>query len=425
MRTLIKNALILPMTERNLSFVGDLSIKDGIIESINNAHGEYDETIDASGKIVMPSFINGHTHLAMVLMRNYKDTCSNLMEWLSQIWPIEDKLVAKDIYYASKLGAIELVKSGCTVLSDMYFQAENTVKALKEVGIRGIIGQTFFGDEDETRRRISERVPLIDEAISDDDRYRVDAAVHSIYTCTAGTYQIAKEWIDKRGGYMNTHLAETEGEVLDSIKNFGKKPARYLKDLGILDSKAYLAHGVWLDDEELQIIKDAGASIIHNPASNCKLASGIANVSKYRKMGIKVALGTDGASSNNNLNMLKEMNLASMISTVSNMDPGAMTPYDIISMATKEGAEALGLGDRIGTIECSKEADLLILDMERINTTPQNDPFSAIVFSADKSNVDTVFCKGRKILEKGELIGIDEKEVMAKTKKQWEDILIR
>ena len=163
------------MTERNLSFVGDLSIKDGIIESINNAHGEYDETIDASGKIVMPSFINGHTHLAMVLMRNYKDTCSNLMEWLSQIWPIEDKLVAKDIYYASKLGAIELVKSGCTVLSDMYFQAENTVKALKEVGIRGIIGQTFFGDEDETRRRISERAPLIDEAISDDDRYRVDA----------------------------------------------------------------------------------------------------------------------------------------------------------------------------------------------------------------------------------------------------------
>ncbi|MBQ2258687.1 MAG: amidohydrolase [Spirochaetales bacterium] len=425
MRTLIKNALILPMTERNLSFVGDISIKDGFIERINGTAGEYDEVIDANGKIALPAFVNGHTHLSMVLMRNYKDTCSNLMEWLSQIWPIEDKLNADDIYYSSLLGAAELIKSGCTVFADMYFQADNTIKALKEAGIRGIIGQTFFGDEEEAKRRIRENVPILDAAIDGDDRYRIDAAVHAIYTCTDGCYKVAREWIDSRDGYMNTHLAETEGEVLNSIKDFGMKPAQYLKSLGVLNKKTYLAHGVWLDDEELKIIKESGASIIHNPSSNCKLASGIANVAKYRKMGINVGLGTDGASSNNNLNMLKEMNLASMISTVSNMDPGAVTPYDIISMATKDGAEAIGLGNKIGTIEEGKEADILLLDMSRINTTPTNDPFSAIVFSADTSNVDTLFCKGKKILENGTILTLDEKEVMEKTNKQWEDILRR
>lgn len=413
------------MTERNLSFVGDISIKDGFIESINSASGEYDEVIDASGKVVLPSFVNGHTHLSMVLMRNYKDTCSNLMEWLSQIWPIEDKLNGEDIYHSSKLGAIELAKSGCTVFADMYFQAENTVKALKEVGIRGIIGQTFFGDEEEAKRRIRECAPLIDAAIDGDDRYRVDAAVHAIYTCTSGCYKVAREWIDARNGYLHTHLAETEGEVENSIKDFGMKPAEYLKSLGVLNEKTYLAHGVWFDDEELEVVKESGAAIIHNPSSNCKLASGIANIAKYRKNGIKVGLGTDGASSNNNLNMLKEMNLASMISTVSNMDPGAVTPYDIISMATAEGAKALGLDDKIGTIEEGKEADILILDMARINTTPMNDPFSAIVFSADKDNVDTLFCKGCKIIEKGKLLTVCEKEVMKKTNKQWDDILRR
>ena len=425
MRTLIKNALILPMTERNLSFVGDISINDGFIERINSTAGEYDEVIDANGKIALPACVNGHTHLSMVLMRNYKDTCSNLMEWLSQIWPIEDKLNADDIYYSSLLGAAELIKSGCTVFADMYFQADNTIKALKQAGIRGIIGQTFFGDEEEAKRRIRENVPILDAAIDGDDRYRIDAAVHAIYTCTDGCYKVAREWIDSRDGYMNTHLAETEGEVLNSIKDFGMKPAQYLKSLGVLNKKTYLAHGVWLDDEELKIIKESGASIIHNPSSNCKLASGIANVAKYRKMGINVGLGTDGASSNNNLNMLKEMNLASMISTVSNMDPGAVTPYDIISMATKDGAEAIGLGNKIGTIEEGKEADILLLDMSRINTTPTNDPFSAIVFSADTSNVDTLFCKGKKILENGTILTLDEKEVMEKTNKQWEDILRR
>lgn len=410
------------MTERNLSFVGDISIKDGFIEGINNTFGKYDEVVDATGKIALPSFVNGHTHLAMVLMRNYKDTCSNLMDWLSEIWPIEDKLNGEDIYAASKLGAIELAKSGCTVFADMYFQAENTVKALKEVGIRGIIGQTFFGDEKEAERRIRESVPLIDEAIGSDDRYRVDAAVHAIYTCTAGCYRAARKWIDSRNGYLHTHLSETAKEVEDSIKEFGMRPAAYLESLGVLNAKTYLAHCVWFNDEDIEIVKKHGASVIHNPSSNCKLASGIAPIAEYRKNGIRVGIGTDGASSNNNLNMLKEMNLASMISTVSTMDPGAVTPYDIISMATAEGAAALGLDDKIGTIEVGKEADILIMDMDRINTTPFNDPFSAIVFSADRSNIDTLFCKGVKILENGNICTVDEKEVIENTIIRWEDI---
>ena len=423
MTTLIENAVIIPMTGRNRFMKGSILIRDGIImEAGNIAEAEADETIDADGMIALPSFVNAHTHLAMVLMRNYKDTCENLQDWLSEIFPIEDKLDDEDIYQASRLGAAELIQSGCTVFADMYFRAWNTVKAVKEAGCRAIIGQTFMNDADDARFRIREIAPRILNAIGNDDMFRLDAAVHAVYTSTPDCYECAAEWTASRGARLHTHLSETRKEVDDCLKQYGKTPVELLDSIGVFSVPVYAAHGVHISSSEMEALRRGNAAIVHNPASNMKLASGIAPVAEFRKKGICVALGTDGASSNNNLSMMKEMNTAALLQTVANMTPAAAHPYDILEMATINGAKALGLDDRIGTIEKGKEADITLINTRDVNMTPMNDPFSAVVFSADRKNVDTVFCRGRKLLEHGKLLTIDKEEAMAKTEERWNDI---
>lgn len=423
MTTLIENAVIIPMTERNRFMNGSILIRDGIImEAGSITAAEADETIDAEGMIALPSFVNAHTHLAMVLMRNYKDTCENLQDWLSEIFPIEDKLDDEDIYQASRLGAAELIQSGCTVFADMYFRAWNTVKAVKEAGCRAIIGQTFMNDAEDARFRIREIAPRILEEIGGDDMFRLDAAVHAVYTSTPDCYECAAEWAASRGARLHTHLSETRKEVDDCLKQYGRTPAELLDSLGIFQVPVYAAHGVHISSSEMDILARGNAAVVHNPASNMKLASGIAPVAEYRKKGICVALGTDGASSNNNLSMMKEMNIAALLQTVTNMTPSAAHPYDILEMATINGARALGLDGRIGTIEKGKEADITLISTRDVNMTPMNDPFSAVVFSADRKNVDTVFCRGRKLLEHGQLLTIDKEEAMAKTAERWNDI---
>ena len=413
------------MTKRDCFFKGSILIENGIITEIGQVERSADSIIDASSMIALPSFVNAHTHLSMVLMRNYKDTAENLQDWLSEIFPIEDKLNDEDIYQASRLGAAELIQSGCTVFADMYFHAWNTVKAIKEAGIRGIIGQTFMNDENDAEFRIEEIAPRILEAIGNDDMLRLDAAVHAIYTSTPDCYIRAAEWVKERGVRLHTHLSETRKEVDDCIAAYGKTPVELFNDIGVFSVPVYAAHGVHINEEEMEILKEHDVSIVHNPASNMKLASGIAPVKKYREKGINTALGTDGASSNNNLSMIKEMNTAALLQTIANMTPSAVRPYDIIEMATIGGAKALGLDNRIGTIEKGKEADIVLMNTSDANMSPLNDPFSAIVFSADRKNVDTVFCKGRKLLEGGKLLTIDKAEAIAKTNERWEDILRR
>ena len=413
------------MTKRDCFFKGSILIENGIITEIGQVERSADSIIDASSMIALPSFLNAHTHLSMVLMRNYKDTAENLQDWLSEIFPIEDKLNDEDIYQASRLGAAELIQSGCTVFADMYFHAWNTVKAIKEAGIRGIIGQTFMNDEKDAEFRIEEIAPRILEAIGNDDMLRLDAAVHAIYTSTPDCYIRAAEWVKERGVRLHTHLSETRKEVDDCIAAYGKTPVELFNDIGVFSVPVYAAHGVHINEEEMEILKEHDVSIVHNPASNMKLASGIAPVKKYREKGINTALGTDGASSNNNLSMIKEMNTAALLQTIANMTPSAVRPYDIIEMATIGGAKALGLDNRIGTIEKGKEADIVLINTADANMSPLNDPFSAIVFSADRKNVDTVFCKGRKLLEGGKLLTIDKAEAIAKTNERWEDILRR
>lgn len=418
MNTVLKNLTVIPMTQEKKFFRSDIMIEDGIIRKIApGLHGDIEK--DCSGLTAIPGLINAHTHLSMTYMRNYKDTCSNLQEWLGQIFPIEDRMDDEDIYYGSLLGLCELIRSGCTAFADMYFHQWMTARACKEAGVRGFLSLTLFGDEEETRHRLS-NIRLDSEI--DDNLLRRDVAVHAIYTCSAGTYRYAAAWAKEHNAVVNTHLSETRKEMEDCLNENECLPAFYLDRLGFFDVPCYVAHGVWLQDEEVKLLAGKDVSIIHNPSSNCKLASGIAPVSHFRSLGANVGLGTDGASSNNNLSMIKEMRLAAMISTASTLDVAALPPYEVLRMATVNSAKALKADKYIGTLEEGKKADITLVNVQSCNMCPVNDIFSALVFSLDSANIDSVYVNGKCLLENGKLTTLDEEYIISQVYRRWEKL---
>lgn len=425
MNTLIKNALIVPMTENGLSYKGDIKIENNKIS--DNPSFVADREIDATNMICMPALINSHTHSSMGLMRNYKDTAPDLMSWLREIFPIEDKLVPNDIRWASSLAMAEMIQSGTTTFNDMYFMQDNTCEALVESKMRATIGLTLFGDLADSEARAKKNKAIFEKYNeASDGRIKFSMAPHAIYTTTSDSYKFANKWIKANGGILHTHMSETKGEVDNCLKEHGNTPLMYLEKEGALNGlRAVLAHGIYLSDEEIKLCKDKRFSIVHNPSSNCKLASGIAPIAKYIKEGINVALGTDGSSSNNNQDMFEEMHLAAMLSNVSNMDPMATTPYQILEMATINGAKALGIDDKVGTIEIGKDADIILIDINKAHLTPLNDPFSALVYAAQSSDVDSVFCRGDLLMQNRKLLTIDIDSVIKNTNACWLDILKR
>lgn len=419
MRTLIKNALIIPVDrEDEHYFKGNILIENGKILEVGKTDEKADEIIDASHMIAIPGLINTHTHLAMVLMRNYKDDMENLQAWLAQIFPIEDKLCGDDIYTASLLGASELIMGGCTTFADMYFNYDRTLDAARKVGIKAVLGLTIFGDEKETAKRLAaaERDMNLHQ---EDPRYRFDLAPHAIYTCTKGTYEMVRDFAKEHNLFVHTHLSETKKEVEDSLNEFGMTPALYLDSINLFDARCYVAHGVHLTDQEMEILKKKNVSVVHNPSSNAKLLSGTFPLKKAMDIAVNVSLGTDGASSNNNLDMFEEMHVAAMIASSSGYKVKA---YDILKMATINGARALGYEKERGSIEVGKDADIVLLNADTPCLCPLNNPVSALVFSASSECIDTVLVNGKTVMKNRKLTGIDIKSVMDGLRMQWEDI---
>ena len=425
MNVLITNTLIIPMTREGYALRGDIGIDSGKIVFVGPGDPAFvpDKIIDGSGHLTMPALVNAHTHLAMILMRNYKDNLPTLQAWLSEIYPIEDTLTADDIYRACRLAVAELIQSGTTTFCDMYFHPAATIDAVIEGGIRANLGLTLFGDGESSRARIKEREAVMKEAQGHPSgRITISIAPHAIYTCTTETYQIANQWARENNAMLHTHLSETREEVDNCLKAHGKTPLIYLSEIGAIDGiKSIFAHGVHLSDEEVALLSTLDASLVHNPSSNLKLNCGIAPIASYRERGVRVALGTDGASSNNNLNMVEELHIASLLGRLG----GNLSAYEAVSMATIDGARALGLDDRIGTIEVGKEADLIMVNLNKSHLTPLNDPFSALAYSAQASDVDTVLCQGKILMEGRVLTGYDINELIEDTKRCWSGVLSR
>ena len=424
---LIKNALILnPNNFENKK--QSLLIKDDLIAEISDEidDSNADKIIDAEGKILLPGLINTHTHLSMTLFRGLADDLS-LDSWLNDhIWPMEANLNGDYCYIGALLGAVELIKSGTTTFSDMYFYMEDVARAVDDAGIRAVLsyGMIDFGDAERREAEIKENMALYDACNGmADGRIKVFFGPHSPYTASEELLVKVRQLADEHNMGIHIHVSETQKEINDSLDERGIRPFEYLEKIGFLGPDVVAAHCVWLSDEEIEIIKKHGVKVSHNPCSNMKLASGVAPVTKLIENDICVSIGTDGASSNNNLDLIEELKTASLLQKVSTLDPKVLTSDEAIEMATIKGAEALGLDDEIGSIEVGKKADIILIDTNSANMVPDSSSLSSnVIYSANGSNVDTTICNGKILMENKKLTTLDEDEIYAKAKQAIKEL---
>ena len=424
---LIKNAFILSPNE-NFNGKKSLLIKEDIISEISDEIDEsnVDKIIDATGKILLPGLINTHTHLSMTLFRGLADDLS-LDSWLNDhIWPMEANLNGDYCYIGALLGAVELIKSGTTTFSDMYFYMEDVARAVDEAGIRAVLsyGMIDFGDAERRENEIKENMTLFNECNGmADGRIKVFFGPHSPYTASEELLIKVRQLADEYNIGIHIHVSETQKEINDVSEEKGLRPFEYLDKIGFLGPDVVAAHCVWLSDEEIEIIKKNNVKVSHNPCSNMKLASGISPVSKLIENDICVSIGTDGASSNNNLDLIEELKTASLLQKVSTLDPKVLTSDEAISMATIKGAEALGLESEIGSIEVGKKADIILIDTNSANMVPDSSTLSSnVVYSANGSNVDTTICNGKILMENKKLTVLDEQEIFDKAKQAIKEL---
>lgn len=418
---LIKNALILSpnnFEEKKQS----LLIKNDLIAEISDEIDEsnVDKIIDGEGKVLLPGFVNTHTHLSMTLFRGLADDLS-LDTWLNDhIWPMEANLNGDYCYAGALLGAVELIKSGTTTFSDMYFYMEDVARAVDEAGIRAVLsyGMIDFGDAERREAEIKQNLTLFENCNGmADGRIKVFFGPHSPYTASEELLIKVRQLADEYNMGIHIHVSETQKEINDVSEEKGLRPFEYLDKIGFLGPDVVAAHSVWLSDEEIEIIKKHDVKISHNPCSNMKLASGIAPVSKLMENDICVSIGTDGASSNNNLDLIEELKTASLLQKVSTLDPNVLNSHEAIAMGTIKGAEALGLADEIGSIEVGKKADIILIDTNSANMVPDSSTLTSnIIYSANGSNVDTTICNGKILMENKKLTVLDEQEIYDKAR---------
>ena len=417
MKLLIKNGTVITMdSNKDKYIVTDILIEDDTIIKIdNNISDEVDKVIDANKKIVLPGLINCHTHLGMSIFRATNDNL-NLYDWLSKrIEPIEDNMTDDDMYYTSLLSCIEMIKTGTTCSSDMYFGVNGTLKALRETKVRELFSRCIVGNDEATCDvRVNEFEELYDK-IKDDKLIKASITPHALYSCNSDTLIKSEKLATKYNLPIHIHLSENKSEVDGVITKYGKKPVEVLNDVGFLNHKLILAHGTFISDSEIEVLKNKDVSIAHNPVSNLNLGCGIADIVKYMKNGINICLGTDGAGSGNNLNMFYHMSIVDLLQKGIYQNPEVISSYDVLKMATINGAKALGMDDLVGSIEVGKKADIIILDLNKIETSPTPDIITQVVHNVLPENVDTTIINGEILMENNKLLlDINENELIEK-----------
>ncbi|MCI2110471.1 MAG: amidohydrolase [Acidaminococcaceae bacterium] len=374
--------------------------------------------IDGFDKIAVPGMVNAHTHTAMTLFRSYADDMV-LMDWLqNKIWPAENNLTGEDVYWGTQLAIAEMLKTGTTCFADMYFFMDETAQAVNETGFRASLSRGITGTGKEADVRIKENAELFKKwHNSADGRIKVMLGPHAIYTCPKDTLNKIIKNAQKIGSEIHVHLSETKGEVEDCLKQQGKTPVAYLNDLGMFETGTLAAHCVHVSEADMDILADKHVRVVHNPQSNLKLASGFAPIAAMKKHNILIALGADGASSNNNLDMLEEARLASLLQKNLTGDPTALPAKETLSMVTENGYKALDFAD-IGEIKVGNIADVVLYDMDKPQWYPRNDRYSLFIYAASGTDADTVLVNGKVLMEKGKLLTIDLAKVYAEVNKR-------
>lgn len=419
MKILIKNANMISMSEKREKIENniDILINDNTILEIGQNLNEngIDKIIDATGKIVMPGFINTHSHVPMSIFRETVDGYS-LQDWLTKkIWPMEDKMSGQDMYEASLLSFMEMIKTGTTTINDMYFMTEDIIRAAQEMQIRLQTSRALTGDlDDGGYKRINELQSLLDNYQGKDELITFNLGIHGLYTSTREHIRECAKIAKDRNLPIHIHFCENSKEVED-IKDIYKENPTEVLEKEFQGHKMILAHCVKLNTSDIKKLSNMRVSVSHCPISNLKLGSGIAPIKLMMENGINISLGTDGQGSGCNLDMFEVMKFTALLQKGINEDSTLLPTYEILKMATINGAKALSLDDIIGSIEVGKRADLIIIQLNDVVTNPINDVFSDIVYNAKGTNVITTIING-KILMEDRKIFQDENEIYCKCK---------
>jgi 5-methylthioadenosine/S-adenosylhomocysteine deaminase len=402
---LIRNARIL---DAEGMLEGDVLVEGNTIRAVGQVGtGIADEVLEAAGRVVIPGLVNTHTHAAMVLFRGYTDDVP-LMEWLEKkIWPLEKHVISEHVYQGTRLACLEMLASGTTTFHDMYFFGSAAARAADELGLRAVISQVFFDVFE--KKSVATVTAELEAGLAELAGFRTvrpSIGPHAPYTVSLEALAQAARVAEKHEALLHFHVAETEDEIVEFSRRQGKKLVRALDEIGFLSSRLVAAHGIWLDDEDMERLATRGVTISHCPTSNMKLCSGWspsgARALPYRALrraGVRVALGTDGAASNNSLDMFQTMKLAALLQKHSTGDPTALPAREAFAMATVEGARALGL--RAGLVAPGYLADLVILDLDRPYFSPGHDLLADLVYAARADCVETVVVDGKVVLRGG------------------------
>ncbi|HEV8232632.1 MAG TPA: amidohydrolase [Thermoanaerobaculia bacterium] len=383
------------------------------------------ERYDASGKIVLPGLVNTHTHAAMTLLRGIADDLP-LDRWLTEhIFPAEGKNVSPGfVYDGTLLAALEMIEGGTTAFADMYYFESDAARAVDRAGLRAVLGETFIDFPVPDHKDLKETLAFMEvfaKKWKGHPRITPAAAPHSGYTCSKETLLAARDFAQSKGLPLLTHVAESPKELADAREKWGKTPVAYLASIGFFDPPAsgnrlpiVGAHAIWMDAADRALVKQYGVGISHNPESNMKLASGIADVAAWEREGLLWGLGTDGpAGSNNDLSMFEAMDFAGKLAKVSTGDPTVLPAREIVAAATREGARVLGLGEKTGSLERGKRADVIALDARTAHEQPFDDVYSTLVYSAKTADVTDVWVDGKRLLANRRCTTIDRAAVLA------------
>jgi len=403
----------------------DIYIENNLITAI---HDSIDlpakTTLSGAGKAVIPSFINGHTHAAMTLLRGYADDM-HLQEWLEKkIWVLEARMTEEDIYWGAKLACLEMIKTGTTFFNDMYWFWRGTARAVEEMGIRAAISAVFidFFSQEKAREQKALNEELFQESRQLSRRIHFTLGPHAIYTVSEESLRWAADFARKNDLLLHIHLSETKKEVDDCIQKHGVSPVEYLEKIGFLGRNVIACHSVWLSQKEIDILKKHDVKVVHNPVSNMKLTVGSTfPYEQLRRTGVTACLGTDGCSSNNNLDMLETVKFASLLQKHQRVDSTALPAKEAFEMATALGAKAFGLN--CGRVEVGSLADLALVDLKRPELTPHFDLYSDLAYAANGSCIDTVICDGKVLMVGRNVEG--EEEVMEGARRAAFDLVRR
>ena len=417
MKILIKNCNLISMSENREKYEPnmDILIEDNKIKRIEkNINEDCEKVINASGKVVMPGIINTHSHISMSIFRETVDGLKT-QDWLTQkIWPMEDKLTNEDIYYATMLSCIEMIETGCTCINDMYFMTEDIIKATLESGVRLQTTRTLMGHNKEDLIRLEELNNLLENYKYETITF--NAGIHGLYTSNEEYVKKCVDFAEEKNLPIHMHFCENTQEREDIKRDYNvEKPSDVIKR----DFKGIhniLAHSVKISDKDIENLKETNTYISHCPVSNLKLGCGIAPITKMVEEGLCVSLGTDGQGSGSNLDMFETMKFTALLQKGINENPEDLPAYEVLKMATINGAKALKLNET-GEIEEGKLADLIIINMEETITKPINNIFDEIVYNVKGSNVDTTIVNGKDLMENRKINNVNKKEIIQKCEK--------